>query len=81
MGSGSPTLYTPRTELVMQALCGLGFSTAFEQEGGGPFLTTGCEIAPLRIYGLPPKPDPVLNYHQNRESGSRKEDTSGFPNN
>ncbi len=34
--------------------------------------------APLRISGLPPKPDPPIAYHEGHGSGRRKEDTSGF---
>ena len=61
MGSGSPTLDTPRTGLVNAGSCGLGFSTAFEKEGGGPLLLARLRTsAPLPIYGLPPKPDPLL---------------------
>jgi hypothetical protein len=41
--------------------CGLGFSTAFEQEGGGPIFNIRLQKAPLAIYGLPPKPDPFLS--------------------
>jgi len=62
VGSGSPTLYTPRADLVNAGSCGLGFSTAFEQEGGGPIFNIRLQTAaPLGIFGLPPETRSVLH--------------------
>ncbi len=63
----------------MQALVALDSPRRFEQEGGGPifdirlrWLRASADLRP------PAETRSVLNYHQKRGSGSRKEDTSGF---